>query len=95
MMPTRGGDVLKKLSQRETFWIDTLNTMTPNGFNDDFSLKCFLREIVSCLVSCFITRCGVLLIGPCVLIGSQVIRVQPPAVVSKSRTFFCVYTWLK
>ncbi len=41
-IPTRGGDVLKKLSQREMFWIHTLNTMTPNGLNDDFSLKCCL-----------------------------------------------------
>ena len=42
-MPTRGGDILKKLSQREMFWIYTLNTMTPNGLNDDYSLKCFLN----------------------------------------------------
>ena len=41
-MPTRGGDILKRLAQREMQWIYTLNTMTPNGLNDDFSLKCFL-----------------------------------------------------
>ena len=41
-IPTRGGDVLKKLGQREMFWIYTLNTMAPNGLNDDFSLKRFL-----------------------------------------------------
>ncbi|KAL7388934.1 hypothetical protein ABVT39_016775 [Epinephelus coioides] len=41
-IPTRGGDVLKKLAQREMFWIYILNTMAPNGLNDDFSLKCFL-----------------------------------------------------
>lgn len=41
MMSMRGGDVLKKLAQREIFWINTLNTLT-NGLNDDFSLKCFL-----------------------------------------------------
>ena len=41
-LSTRGGDILKKLSQREMFWIYTLNTMAPQGLNDDFSLKCFL-----------------------------------------------------
>ena len=41
-MPTKGGDILKRLAQREMQWIYTLNTMIPNGLNDDFSLKCFL-----------------------------------------------------
>ncbi len=40
-IPTGGGDVLKKLAQREMFWIYTLSNMTPNGLNDDF--KCFLK----------------------------------------------------
>lgn len=44
-MPPRGGDVLKKLAQREMYWLYTLNTMTPNGLNDD-SLKCFLSKRV-------------------------------------------------
>ncbi len=38
-MPVRGGDVLKKL--REMYWVYTLNTVIPNGLNDDYSLKCF------------------------------------------------------
>lgn len=38
MMSTRGGDILKKLVQREMFWIYTIYTMTPNGFNDDIYL---------------------------------------------------------
>ena len=40
--PPRGGDILKKLAQREMYWIDFLNSMIPNGLNDDYSLKCFL-----------------------------------------------------
>ena len=43
MMSTREGDVLKKLAQREIFWICTLNTMPPNGLNDVFILKFFFR----------------------------------------------------
>ncbi len=41
-MPVTGGDVLKKLAQREMYKGCTLNTMIPNGFNDDYSLKCSL-----------------------------------------------------
>ena len=40
--PPRGGDILKKLAQHEMYWIDFLNSMNPNGLNDDYSLKCFL-----------------------------------------------------
>lgn len=42
MMPTRGCDVLMNLAQRETCWLYTLRTVTPNGLNDDYSLKCFV-----------------------------------------------------
>ena len=39
---TRGGNLPKLLSQREMFWIYELNTMQPQGLNDDFSYKPFL-----------------------------------------------------
>ena len=34
--PPRGGDHGKRLLQRETFWIYFLNTMSPNGLNEEF-----------------------------------------------------------
>lgn len=38
----RGGDRGKRLLQRETFWIHYLNTMSPNGLNEEFDIKPFL-----------------------------------------------------
>lgn len=40
--PARGGDHNRKLLQRETFWIHYLNTLSPNGLNEDFDIKPFL-----------------------------------------------------
>ena len=40
--PRRGGDVNRLLLQRESFWIYTLNTMSPKGMNEDFSINHFL-----------------------------------------------------
>ena len=40
--PPRGGDHGKRLLQRETFWIYFLNTMSPNGLNEEFDVKPFL-----------------------------------------------------
>ena len=41
--PARGGNLPKLLYQRQIYWISTLNTVTPAGLYDDFSLKSFLR----------------------------------------------------
>lgn len=38
----RGGDIIQKLLQREAFWIFTLNTVEPDGLNEELSLSCFL-----------------------------------------------------
>ena len=38
----RGGDIEKKLLQRETYWIYKLNTMSPNGLNEEFDIRPFL-----------------------------------------------------
>lgn len=38
----RGGDIVKYLLQREAFWIFTLNTVEPNGLNEELGLSCFL-----------------------------------------------------
>ena len=38
----RGGDRLKKLNQRETFWIHTLDALTHPGLNEDIDFMCFL-----------------------------------------------------
>ena len=40
--PPRGGDIINKLLRRESFWIHTLNTLEPNGLNEELSLSCFL-----------------------------------------------------
>ena len=32
----------RRLLQRETFWIYYLNTMSPNGLNEEFDIKPFL-----------------------------------------------------
>lgn len=40
--PPRGGDHGKRLLQRETYWIHALNTMSPNGLNEEFDIKPFL-----------------------------------------------------
>ena len=40
--PPRGGDIEKRLLQRETYWIYALNTLSPQGLNEDFDVKPFL-----------------------------------------------------
>lgn len=40
--PPRGGDHDKLLKQHEAYWIYALQTLTPRGLNDDFSLNVFL-----------------------------------------------------
>ncbi|XP_069473373.1 uncharacterized protein [Ambystoma mexicanum] len=37
----RGGDYQSTLSRREKYWIDLLDTLSPRGLNEEFSLKCF------------------------------------------------------
>ncbi|CAB1337390.1 unnamed protein product [Coregonus sp. 'balchen'] len=41
-MSRRGGDIERKLRQRESFWIHRLNTLSPLGLNEEFDLKPFL-----------------------------------------------------
>ena len=38
----RGGDMVNKLLKREAYWIFSLNTVEPNGLNEELSLSCFL-----------------------------------------------------
>lgn len=38
----RGGDVDKKLLQRESFWIFELNSLFPKGMNEEINYSCFL-----------------------------------------------------
>lgn len=38
----RGGDLDKKLFQRECYWIYELGCLFPKGMNEDFNLACFL-----------------------------------------------------
>ena len=40
--PPRGGDLDRLLLQRETYWIYFLNTMSPDGLNEEFDIKPFL-----------------------------------------------------
>lgn len=39
---TRGGDRERYLLQREAYWIYTLQTVFPNGLNEELALSCFL-----------------------------------------------------
>ena len=39
---TRGGDRLRKLNQRETFWIHSLDALCAPGLNEDIDFMCFL-----------------------------------------------------
>ena len=39
---TRGGDRLRKLNQRETFWIHSLDALCTPGLNEDIDFMCFL-----------------------------------------------------
>ncbi|OCU00145.1 hypothetical protein XELAEV_18005931mg [Xenopus laevis] len=41
-MPKGGGDIRQILSQREAYWIKTMDTMLPRGMNDHWSLIPFL-----------------------------------------------------
>lgn len=41
-LPPRGGDIVNKLLCREAYWIYTLNTLEPNGLNEELNLSCFL-----------------------------------------------------
>ncbi|KAE8629391.1 hypothetical protein XENTR_v10000473 [Xenopus tropicalis] len=43
-LPRRGGDRSRLLLQRETFWIKTLNTLSPFGLNEYCSFSCFLNQ---------------------------------------------------
>lgn len=38
----RGGDVERKICQRELFWIDTLDTLQPTGLNEEFDMSAML-----------------------------------------------------
>lgn len=38
----RGGDRIRKLSQRESFWIHRLDALNYPGLNEDIEFKCFL-----------------------------------------------------
>lgn len=38
----RGGDIDRKLCQRELFWIYTLNALQPSGLNEDFDMSVFI-----------------------------------------------------
>ena len=40
--PRRGGDLDNLLLKRELFWLFTLNTLEPNGMNQDFCIRPFL-----------------------------------------------------
>ena len=40
--PSRGGDIINKLLRREAHWIHNLDTLEPNGLNEEMSLSCFL-----------------------------------------------------
>lgn len=42
--PTRGDDPPKIRPQREMYCISSLNTTTPAGLNDDFSLRCLFSR---------------------------------------------------
>lgn len=41
-LPRRGGDIDNILLRREAFWIYSLDTLSPNGLNEDFDLRPFL-----------------------------------------------------
>ena len=41
-LPHRGGDIIRKLLQREAYWIYTLNAASAGGVNDQPSFSCFL-----------------------------------------------------
>lgn len=41
-MSCRGGDIERKLLQRESFWIHRLNTWSPLGLKEELDLKTFL-----------------------------------------------------
>ena len=41
-LDARGGDKIKRLKQREAFWINALKATTYPGLNDDFDLSSFL-----------------------------------------------------
>ena len=39
---TRGGDRIRKLNQREAFWIHRLDALNHPGLNEDIEFSCFL-----------------------------------------------------
>ncbi|OCT82311.1 hypothetical protein XELAEV_18024832mg [Xenopus laevis] len=41
-LPHRGGDIRKILLQKEALWIKKLDSLTPRGMNDQWSVGCFL-----------------------------------------------------
>ncbi|OCT78300.1 hypothetical protein XELAEV_18029407mg, partial [Xenopus laevis] len=38
----RGGNIRKRLLQREAVWIKRLDSLTPMGLNESFNMRCFL-----------------------------------------------------
>ncbi|CAB1313720.1 unnamed protein product [Coregonus sp. 'balchen'] len=41
-VPRQGGDIDRRLLQRESYWIFSLETMSPKGLNEDFPISHFL-----------------------------------------------------
>ncbi|OCT79358.1 hypothetical protein XELAEV_18026171mg [Xenopus laevis] len=38
----RGGNIRKRLLEREAVWIKRLDSLTPMGLNESFNMRCFL-----------------------------------------------------
>jgi len=41
-LDARGGDIIKRLKQRDTYWIYSLKATSHPGINEDFDLSPFL-----------------------------------------------------
>ena len=42
--PWRGAHLVRTISQEESQWIHSLNTLVPNGLNVEFDVNCFLSN---------------------------------------------------